>query len=62
MPNLELGKYALYILPPYIVSLLAIAGVAADSLLRARRWKREVERREAAKGDKTPGSDKKAAS
>jgi heme exporter protein CcmD len=62
MPNLDLGKYALYILPPYIISILAIAGMAADSLLRARRWKREVERRESARGDKRSGKDKKAAS
>jgi len=59
MPNFEFGKYALYILPPYIVSVLVIAGLAADSLLRARRWKREVERREAAK---KPAKAAKAAS
>jgi heme exporter protein CcmD len=55
MPNLELGKYAFYIWPPYIVSALVIGGLTLDTLLRARRWKREVERREAAK-DKKAGS------
>ena len=52
MPNLELGKYAFYIWPPYIVSALVIAGLVADTLLRSRRWKREVERREAARAKK----------
>ncbi len=52
MPNLELGKYAFYIWPPYIVSALVIAGLTLDTLLRARRWKREVERREAARSKK----------
>lgn len=55
MPNLELGKYAFYIWPPYIVSALVVAALVADTLLRGRRWKREVERREAAK-DKRAGS------
>jgi heme exporter protein CcmD len=56
MPDLELGKYAFYILPPYIVSVLVIGGLAVDSLLRSRRWKREVERREAVRDSKTSGS------
>ncbi len=52
MPNLELGKYAVYIWPSYIATVLVIGGLAADTLLRARRWKREVERREAARPKK----------
>lgn len=52
MPNLELGKYALYIWPSYIATALVIAGLVADTLLRTRRWKREVERREAARSKK----------
>lgn len=59
MPDFELGKYAIYILPPYIVSIVVIGALTADSLLRARRWKREVERREATK---RPARDEKAAS
>ncbi len=47
MPNLDLGKYAAYIWPPYVVSALVIAGLVVDTLRRTRRWKREVERREA---------------
>ena len=49
MPNLELGKYAFYIWPSYVATVLVIGALAVDTLLRARRWKREVERREAAK-------------
>ena len=53
MPNLELGKYAIYIAPPYLISALVIAALVVDTLLRARRWKREVARREALKSDRT---------
>ena len=49
MPNLELGKYAIYIWPPYLISALVIAALVVDTLLRARRWKRAVEQREAPK-------------
>ena len=47
MPNLELGKYAIYIVPAYAVTALVIAVMVADTVLRAGRWKREVEKREA---------------
>jgi heme exporter protein D len=53
MPNLELGKYAAYIWPPYLISALVIGALVADTLRRTRRWKREVERREALKSNKT---------
>jgi len=52
MPNFELGEYAIYILPAYAISALVIAAAVADTLLRARRWKREVERIEALKAAK----------
>ena len=52
MPNLELGKYAFYIWPPYLISVLVIGALVVDTLLRARRWKREVEKREAFKDKK----------
>lgn len=48
-PNFDLGKYAAYIVPAYLISAAVIAGLVADTVLRARRWKREVERREALK-------------
>jgi heme exporter protein CcmD len=60
MPNLELGKYAFYIWPPYIVSALVIGGLTLDTLLRARRWKREVDRREL--GRREADRDQKAGS
>lgn len=47
MPNFELGKYAVYIVPAYVITAVVIAAMVADTLLRARRWKREVEKREA---------------
>jgi heme exporter protein D len=49
MPNFELGKYAIYIWPPYVITALVIGAFVLDSVLRARHWKREVERREASK-------------
>ena len=52
MPNFELGKYAAYIVPPYLISAAVIAALVVDTLLRARRWKREVERREALRDSK----------
>ena len=52
MPNLELGKYAAYIWPAYIISAAVIAAMVADTLMRARRWKREALRLETLKGKK----------
>jgi heme exporter protein CcmD len=48
-PNFEFGKYAAYIVPSYLISAAVIGALIADTLLRARRWKREVTRREALK-------------
>lgn len=49
MPNLDLGKYAVYILPAYAITFAVIAAAVTESLLRTRRWRREVERLEALK-------------
>ena len=49
MPNLELGKYAVYILPAYASAAVGIAAAGAETLLRTRRWKRKVEQLEALK-------------
>lgn len=54
-PNLEFGKYAIYIVPAYLISAAVIAALVADTLLRARRWKREAERLQALRDRKTPG-------
>jgi heme exporter protein D len=46
----EAGRYALYIWPAFAVTIAGFAWMVADSLLRARRWRREVERLEKARG------------
>ena len=43
--DLDAGAYAAYVWPAYAVSALLIAGLALDSWLRARRWRRAAERR-----------------
>ncbi len=53
MPNLDFGKYAAFVAPAYLISIGVIAAAILITVLRARRWKREVERREALKR-KTP--------
>jgi heme exporter protein CcmD len=52
MPNFELGKYAIYIVPAYLIAAVVIAVATADTLLRTRRWKAEVARLEALKDKK----------
>ncbi|MEO8927673.1 MAG: heme exporter protein CcmD [Caulobacteraceae bacterium] len=42
------GEYGAFIWPAYGVSALAFAWMIADTLLRARRWRREAERLEKA--------------
>jgi len=44
MLDLDPGKYAAFVWPAFAVTVAAFAWMAIDSLLRARRWKREVER------------------
>ena len=39
-------KYAAFVWPAYIVTALAFAWMVFDTLARARRWRREVERLE----------------
>ena len=46
---MDLGKYAVFILPAYGISILVLGGLLIDSLLRARKWRREVETREKAR-------------
>lgn len=52
MPTLEAGKYAAFLWPAFGLTALGIGWMVVDSLARARRWKREVETREAAKRGK----------
>lgn len=49
---MDLGKYAVFILPAYGISILVLGGLLVDSLLRSRKWRREVEAREADRGKK----------
>lgn len=41
------GAYGAFIWPAYAVTALAFVWMVADSLLAARRWRRDAERREA---------------
>jgi heme exporter protein D len=45
--DFDAGKYALYLWPAFAISAAAFAWMIADSVLTARRWKREVERLQA---------------
>jgi heme exporter protein D len=44
--NLPGGKYAVFIWPAYAVSVLAFAWMILDTVLKARRWRRRVEKLE----------------
>jgi heme exporter protein D len=44
--DLDVGQYAAFVWPAYGISALVIAGLALDSWLRARRWRRAAERRD----------------
>ena len=43
-PDFDMGKYAAFVWPAYAVTALMLAALIADSLVRARRWRREAER------------------
>lgn len=45
MLDLDPGKYAPFVWSAFGLTLGAFVWMTLDSLLRARRWKREVERR-----------------
>jgi len=49
MLDFDMGKYVWFVWPAYAISVAAFAWMIADSLLRARRWKREATRLEAAR-------------
>jgi len=44
MIHLDMGKYAVFVWPVYAISAAVLTWMVADSLARARRWRREVER------------------
>ena len=45
--DFDAGKYAVYVWPAVAVTVAAFAWMIADSLLAARRWRREAERLQA---------------
>ncbi len=51
MLDFDAGKYALFVWPAYGLTGLMFVVLIADSLVRARRWRRAVKRRE---HDKAP--------
>ncbi|MBS0297336.1 MAG: heme exporter protein CcmD [Proteobacteria bacterium] len=44
--HLDMGKYAFYVWAGWGLTVLILGGLVADTLARARRWAREVERLE----------------
>ena len=45
MPSLAGDPYAFYVCASYAASAVVVLALAADSLLRARRWRRAAEAR-----------------
>jgi heme exporter protein D len=54
MLDFDAGKYAPYVWPAYAITALVFALMIADSLLRARRWRKAVEAAEQAAGKDRP--------
>lgn len=46
MLDLDMGRYAAFVWPSFAVSAAVLLWLLIDSVARARRWKREAERRE----------------
>ena len=42
-PNLEVGRYAVFIWPAYGITALTLLALVVDSLLRAARWRKAAE-------------------
>ena len=42
-PNLEVGRYAVFIWPAYAISAVTLLAMVADSLARASRWRKAAE-------------------
>jgi heme exporter protein D len=47
MIHLDMGRYAIYVWPVYAITAVVLIGMLADSLARARRWRRKVQELEA---------------
>jgi heme exporter protein D len=46
MPDLDMGKYAVFVWPAWGISALVLAALAARALVAARRWSAELKRLE----------------
>ncbi len=51
-PNLEVGRYAVFIWPAYAISGLTLLALVTDSVLRAARWRKAAL---SARPDDAPG-------
>ncbi|HEX8570339.1 MAG TPA: heme exporter protein CcmD [Caulobacteraceae bacterium] len=45
--DLQFGEYGAYVWSAYAVSAVVLVALAADTLLRARRWRRAAEKADA---------------
>lgn len=54
MFDFDMGRYAAFVWPAYAATAVVLGGLIADSLLRARRWRREAERLQGPGPDKAP--------
>lgn len=52
MPDFDMGRYGAFVWPAFAVSAAVLFWMIADTLARARRWKREAERHEAERPDR----------
>ena len=55
MLDFNAGKYAIFVWPAYGLTALVFLGFIADTLLRARRWRKAVEDRERENQDPDKG-------
>ena len=44
--DFDAGRYAAFVWPAYAITAIVFVGLIADSLARARRWRRAVQARE----------------
>jgi len=57
MLDFDAGKYGPFVWPAYAITALIFAVMMADSVLRARRWRKAAEEAEKAAGkDRAPNS------
>lgn len=57
MLDFDAGKYAAFVWPAYGLTAIVFAVLIADTLARARRWRRAAERGESEAGRDDAGAD-----